>query len=114
MAFISAGERIHPMTELSLVELESELSAELPSRSLMSRRKMKYGYHPHHHGTSANNGSVANSNSTKQVIFNPQIAIVLGANNGGALQGNGALIAQAGLNANGNGSTQFGVPVNYQ
>jgi hypothetical protein len=96
--------------EMSLIELESELAAELPTRSLMSRR------HARRHGVSANNGSVANGNSTKQVIFNPQIAIITGVNsagNGGAgLQANGALIAQAGLNANGNGSTQFGVPEN--
>jgi hypothetical protein len=102
------------MYEMSLIELESELAAELPTRSLMSRRKMKYGFHPHS-SAHANNGSVANANSTNQVIFNPQIAIITGVNNGGAgLQANGALIAQAGLDSNTNGNTQFGVPVNFQ
>jgi hypothetical protein len=103
------------MTELSLAELESELSAELPERSLMSRRKMKYGFHPNSGGTHANNGSVANSNSTKQVIFNPQIAIVLGVNSGAGNGGqiNVPLITQLGADANGNTNTQFGVPVNY-
>ena|SRR5579863_9346192 len=104
--------------EMSLSELESELAAELPERSLMSRRKMRYGYHPNSGGTHANNGSVANGNSTNQVIFNPQIAIITGVNNAGTggagAQFNGALVAQAGLNGNGNGSTQYGVPVNYQ
>ncbi len=103
------------MYEMSMIELESELAAELPSRSLMSRRRMRYGFHPHS-GTSAhaNNGSVANGNSTNQVIFNPQIAIVTGVNGGPALgQANGALIAQAGLNQNNNTNTQFGVPVNF-
>ena len=101
------------MYELSLVELESELSAELPARTLMSRRKMKYGFHPNS-SAHANNGSVANGNSTNQVIFNPQIAIITGVNTGGAgLQANGALIAQAGLDSNANTNTQFGVPVNF-
>ncbi len=61
---------------------------------------MRYGFHPNSGGTHANNGSVANGNSTNQVIFNPQIAIITGVNGGGAgLQANGALIAQAGLDA---------------
>ncbi len=102
--------------EMSLIELESELAAELPARTLMSRRKMRYGFHPNSGGTHANNGSVANGNSTNQVIFNPQIAIITGVNtagNGGAgAQLNGALVAQAGLNGNGNGNTQYGVPEN--
>jgi hypothetical protein len=103
------------MYEMSLIELESELAAELPTRSLMSRRKMRYGFHPNSGGTHANNGSVANGNSTNQVIFNPQIAIITGVNGGGAgLQANGALIAQAGLDSNANGNTQFGVPVNFE
>jgi hypothetical protein len=108
------------MYELSLVELESELSAELPTRDLMCCRRRRKKHHRHHsgnggnNGTSANNGSVANSNSTKQVIFNPQVAIVTGVNGGGAgVQGNGALITQAGLNSNSNTNTQFGVPVNF-
>lgn len=106
------------MYELSLVELESELFAELPTRDLMCarrrRRKKHHRQHAGNNGTSANNGSVANSNSTKQVIFNPQVAIVTGVNgNGAGLQGNGALITQAGLNTNGNTNTQFGVPVNF-
>ena len=103
--------------ELSLVELESELSSELPERSLMScrRRRSRRHHHGGGNGTSANNGSVANSNSTNQVIFNPQVAIVTGVNGGPAgRQTNGALIAQVGANSNSNTNTQFGVPVNFQ
>ena len=97
------------MYELSLIELESELSAELPTRSLMSRRHgRRIG------GTSANNGSVANGNSTNQTISNPQTAILTGINSGPAgAQFNGALVAQLGLNHNDNTNTQFGAPVNF-
>ena len=88
------------MYELSLVELEAELAAELPARPMLRARA-----HAHH-------GSVANANSTRQVIFNPQIAIILNANGGGAAA-QVPLVVQSGLNANGNTNSQFGVPVNY-
>ncbi len=100
------------MYELSLVELESELSALLPARELMSRRHGR-----RHGGTSAkaNNGSVANANSTSQSISNPQTATLLGVNSGpAALQFNGALVAQIGADRNTNTNTQFGAPVNFQ
>ena len=94
--------------EMSLIELESELAAELPARSLMSRR------HGRRHSVSANNGSVANGNSTNQTISNPQTAILTGINSGPAgAQFNGALVAQLGLNHNDNTNTQFGAPVNF-
>ena len=94
------------MYELSLIELESELSAELPTRSLMSRRHGR-------HSVSANNGSVANGNSTNQSIRNSQTAALLGVNSGRAgLQANGALVLQLGLNHNDNTNTQFGTPTN--
>ena len=100
------------MYELSLVELESELSALLPARELMSRRHGR-----RHGGTSAkaNNGSVANANSTSQTISAPQTAIVTGINGGllGIGQNNRALVAQVGLNTNTNSNTQFGTPVNF-
>ena len=95
------------MYELSLIELESELSAELPTRTLMRRRRRHGGAH-----ASAAFGSVANGNSTDQVIFNPQIAIITGVN-GGLVGANGALVNQIGANSNGNTNTQFGVPVNF-
>jgi len=106
------------MNELSLIELESELSALLPSRELMcARRRCRAKRHYAHrggNGTSANNGSVANSNSTSQTINNSQTAVVTGVNGTGALQGNGALVAQVGANQNSNSNLQFGAPVNYQ
>jgi hypothetical protein len=97
------------MYELSLVELESELSAELPARELMSRRR---GARAHAH---ANNGSVANANATSQTISAPQTAVLTGVNTAGLLgiqQANAALVAQVGLNTNSNSNTQFGTPVN--
>ena len=65
------------MNELSLIELESELSTELPTRNLMRRHKMRYGYHPHSGGTSAsaNNGSGANGAKQNIYIVPVQIAI---------------------------------------
>ncbi len=115
------------MYELSLTELEGELAATLPTRTLMSRRRAHSSG-----GTHANNGSVANGNSTSQNISNSQTAVGTGVsslatqgnNNGGAdgapaqfeLPGgftfNGALVVQAGLNNNSNGNTQYGVPEN--
>src|SRR5690348_2215988 len=95
------------MYELSLTELESELAAALPTRSLMSRRHGR-------RGVSANNGSVANGNSTDQSIRNSQTAALLGVNSGRAgIQANGALVLQLGLNSNSNTNTQFGTPVNF-
>src|SRR5579884_790713 len=105
--------------EMSLIELERELSAALPTRTLMSRRHGRRG------GTSANNGSVANGNSTTQNINNSQLAAATGANVAltgtgtgmtmpmpegvglGPLSLNGALVVQAGLNQNNNSNTQF-------
>jgi hypothetical protein len=114
------------MYELSLIELESELAAALPARSLMSRRHgRRIG------GTSANNGSVANGNSTGQTISNSQTTVGTGVSsaatqgniNGGGVPDskielpcgltlNGALVIQAGLNSNSNTNTQSGTPVN--
>jgi hypothetical protein len=89
------------MYELSLVELEAELAAELPARPMLRARA-----HAHH-------GSVANANSTRQVIFNPQIAIITGVN-GGLIGANTVpLVIQAGGNSNANTGTQFGVPTNF-
>ena len=74
------------MYELSFVELESELSAELPTRNLMCRRR-----HRRHHscnnggnggnsGTSAyaNNGSGANSASQSITVAPVQTAVATG------------------------------------
>ena len=65
------------MYELSFVELESELSAELPTRNLMSRRRRHMG------GNSAwaNNGSGSNSASQSATVVPVQTAF---ANNGDA------------------------------
>ncbi len=96
--------------EMTLFELESELAAALPERSLMSRRHGRRGT-----SAKANFGSVANANSTNQAINNSQTAALLGVNSGaGQLQANAALVAQIGLNSNSNTNTQFGAPVNFQ
>ena len=86
------------MHELSLSELEAELSAELPTRAMMRHRRR-------HGGTSAHAafGSVANANSTHQTISNPQTAVLTGINTGGI-----------GANSNSNTNTQFGTPINFQ
>ncbi len=99
--------------EMSLIELESELAAALPTRSLMSRR------HGRRHGSTsakANFGSVANANSTSQTVSNPQTAVLTGINSDPArrLQANAALVLQVGHNTNSNTNTQFGTPVNFQ
>jgi hypothetical protein len=67
------------MYELSLVELESELSAVLPERNLMCHRKVVRrkkscgcGHNGGNGGPSASYGSAAASNSTSQVNSNPQ------------------------------------------
>jgi hypothetical protein len=120
------------MYELSLVELESELSTALPSRELMCarrRRKAKKHASSANNGTSANNGSVANSNSTSQSISNAQTVAATGVNvagnggNGGVaadtipalggIQANGALAFQLGADNNSNSNLQYGTPVNY-
>ncbi len=99
------------MIEMSLVELESELAAELPTREMMSRRHGRRGASAHAH---ANNGSVANGNATNQSINNSQTAALLGVNSGRALgQANAALVAQIGADRNTNTNTQFGTPVNF-
>jgi hypothetical protein len=84
--------------ELSLAELESELSAELPDRTLMRR---------HRGGASARAsfGSVANANRTYQINFNPQVLI-----NTGNVNGN---ILVTSNNRNANTATQFGTPINF-
>src|SRR5690242_2899612 len=69
--------RIPTMYELSLVELETELAAELPSRSLMRVKKSKkYG----HGGVSANGsfGSGVNAAGTMQTNSNPQTVVNVG------------------------------------
>lgn len=97
------------MTELSLLELDGELAAELPARNLMRRKKKHaaYGWFPKASASaSASYGSASNANATYQINFNPQIVI----NNG--------TISNAGIgllsgNANGNANTQTGVPINF-
>src|SRR5579863_6782643 len=122
----SAGERVRPSEplhhteegsitmEMSIVELESELAAALPTRTLMSRR---HGRRMGSASAHANNGSVANGNSTSQSIMNSQSAVLTGVNNAGTggimtlptgAQFNGGLVIQAGLNSNSNSNTQFG------
>jgi hypothetical protein len=56
------------MHELSLAELESELSAELPTRTLLRRKRVSAKASAHH-------GSAAAGNATYQVNFNPQVVI---------------------------------------
>jgi len=56
------------MYELSFVELESELSAELPTRNLMSRRRS------HRTSSWANNGSGANSADQNVTVVPVQTA----------------------------------------
>jgi hypothetical protein len=82
--------------ELSLVELESELSLELPARALMRR---------HRAHASASFGSVANANSTDQQNLNPQTLVNTGNVNG--------RIILTSNNRNTNSNTQMGTPVNF-
>ncbi len=92
--------------ELSLAELERELTAELPERSLMRRRRQAYGWFPHASAhASASFGSAANSNATRQINFNPQIVI-----NNGTI-GGGLSIESNNLNAN--AAQQNAVPINF-
>ena len=86
--------------ELSLVELESELSAELPTRNLMRRRKRASAH------ASASFGSAANANATYQINFNPQVVI-----NNGKIDGGGIRISS--FNHNNNDNTQNAVPINF-
>jgi hypothetical protein len=88
------------MYELSLVELESELAAELPTRNLLRRRR--------HGGTSARAsfGSGANANSTDQQNFNPQTVV-----NTGRVSGQG--ISLESHNENSNWNTQTATPINF-
>jgi hypothetical protein len=89
--------------ELSMVELEHEVCAELPERHLMRRHRR------HHHVASASAsaafGSAANANSTHQVNFNPQIVI----NNGRV---GGAGINVSSHNSNHNTTNQNALPIN--
>jgi hypothetical protein len=87
--------------ELSLVELESELSAELPTRNLMRRRR-------HHGGTSARAsfGSGANANSTDQLNSNAQTVV-----NTGKVTGSGIRVSS--YNQNDNSNTQTATPLNF-
>jgi hypothetical protein len=88
------------MYELSLVELESELSAELPTRNLMRRRKRASAH------ASASFGSAANANATYQINFNPQIVI----NNGTVGYGGISLESH---NENTNQAIQNALPINF-
>jgi hypothetical protein len=89
------------MYELSLVELESELSAELPTRNLLRRRRS-------HGGTSARAsfGSGANANSTDQLNSNAQTVV-----NTGKVHGDG--IELESYNKNDNWNTQTATPLNF-
>jgi len=93
--------------ELSMAELEGELVAELPTRNLMRWRR-----HRRHHSFGASSsahasfGSAANSNSTQQINFNPQIVI----NNGNV---GGAGIHVSSHNSNVNHTNQTAIPINF-
>jgi hypothetical protein len=100
------------MYELSLVELESELSTTLPVRNLMCvrHRKKKVVHHSAAPagGTSANAsfGSAANANSTDQVNSNAQTVV-----NTGEVKDSGINLNPS--NANNNSNNQLGTPLNY-
>ena len=83
--------------ELSAEEVLEESAAALPERALMRRRRRHGGA-----SAAAFDGSVANSNSTSQVIDNPQIAI-----------GNGGPVTQVGNNSNSNSTSQDGTVFNF-
>jgi hypothetical protein len=92
--------------ELSLVELESELAAELPTRNLLRRRKRQaWGWFPQA-SAHASNGSGANANATYQINFNPQVVI----NNGSVGLGGISLESH---NQNTNQAIQNAVPINF-
>jgi hypothetical protein len=87
------------MYELSLVELESELAAELPTRNLLRRK------HASAHAR-ASFGSGANANATSQENFNPQTVV-----NTGKVYGQG--IELESYNQNDNWNTQTATPINF-
>ncbi len=103
------------MYELSLVELESELAAELPTRNLLmcrhSVRRVVRKPVSHEGGTSANAsfGSGANANSTDQANSNPQTVVNTGVVNGGERGG----IDLDSFNKNSNHTTQTATPINF-
>ena len=88
--------------ELSIGELESELSAELPTRNLLRRRRHHRG------GTSAHAsfGSAANANSTHQTNSNGQTVVNLG-------HVEGAGIRVSSHNTNNNTTNQTALPINF-
>ncbi len=89
------------MYELSLVELESELAAELPTRNLLRRGGARA-----HASARASFGSGANSNATSQENFNPQTVV-----NTGNVFGQG--IELESHNKNWNDTTQTATPINF-
>jgi hypothetical protein len=87
------------MYELSLVELESELAAELPTRNLMRRKRASAH-------AKASFGSGANANATNQVNSNPQTVV-----NVGKVRSGGIRVSS--FNRNSNSSTQTATPINF-
>jgi hypothetical protein len=87
--------------ELSMAELDAELSAELPDRTMLRRRRHRGGV-----SAFASHGSVANANHTTQINFNPQIVV-----NNGRVSGSGISISSH--NSNHNTTNQTGVPINF-
>ncbi len=87
------------MYELSLVELESELAAALPSRNLMRRHRGGVKAH-------ASYGSGANANGTEQVNSNAQTVV-----NSGRVSGAGIRLSS--FNRNSNTTTQTATPLNF-
>ncbi len=85
--------------ELSIGELESELSAELPERHLLRRRRASAHAH-------ASFGSAANANSTHQSNSNPQTVVNLG-------NTWGAGIHVSSHNENENTTNQTAVPISF-
>ena len=96
------------MIELSLVELESELSALLPTRNLMRRKRCGCRSHGGNggNGISADHGSAANGNSTSQLNSNPQFVV-----NTGRLHSAGIKLSS--YNTNSNDNTQTATPINF-
>src|SRR5689334_7000457 len=93
------------MYELSLVELETELAAELPTRSLMRVKKSSKGGRASAHANGSF-GSGANASAIYQVNFNPQIVI-----NNGNLEHAG--ISLDSHNDNFAHATQTATPINF-
>ncbi|HEX6819563.1 MAG TPA: hypothetical protein VF120_14390 [Ktedonobacterales bacterium] len=95
------------MYELSLAELESELSALLPPRNLMChRRRRKAVKHAASAGNSASYGSALNADSTTQTNSNPQTVV-----NTGTLHSAGIKLNPS--NTNSNTNQQTGTPLNF-